>query len=333
MLFRKDLSADLLALGEAGEKEVLGGQAPQPVEDADVHRSAYVMILLHHLGLDRRLVEPIVDLFVALDIGNIHMLRSRYRQGLEVLGPEDSTQPQPPEVTVGVHHNAGKPYTSFARRTDADDAAPAHTWFAIAQNYACGLGIHTPDGCGILDPDLLVVYGDVRGPLGSPFYDHRLVAGEAESQREPAPGIGLAQVSRQGGLECGRGLGGHGKDAIQGADGEDYRSLRRERIRPGRTLLLQQPDSYACPAHPALEELLPLLDPGLLAGEIYVENLSQHFQSPSTGISSISRTPWGQNSAHAPQWMHFTGIFSLPKAMAPTRQAFSQLPQPVQRSL
>ena len=238
MLFRKDLSADLLALGEAGEKEVLGGQAPQPVEDADVHRGSYVMILLHHLGLDRRLVEPIVDLFVALDIGNIHMLRSRYRQGLEILGAEDSSQPQPPEVAVGVHHNAGEPDSGFARWTDADDAAPAHTWFAIAQNYACGLGIHAPDGCGILDPDLLVVYRDIGRPLGSPFYDHRLVTGEAQSQREPATGVGLPQVSRQGRLECCRGLGGHGKDAIQGADGEDDGCLRGEGIRPGRAPLL-----------------------------------------------------------------------------------------------
>ena len=224
------------------------------------------MILLHHLGMDRRPIEPIVDSFVALDIGNVNVLRSRYRQGLEILGAEDSSQTQTAKMTVGVHHDAGEPYTSFAGRADAYDAAPAHSRFAIAHNYACGLGIHAPDGCGILDPDLLVVYGDVRRPLRSPFYNHCLMSGEAQSQREPATGVGLAQVSRKGRLECGCGLGGHRKDAVQGANGQDDRGFRRERIRTGRALLLKQPDSHTCSPHPALKELLPLLDPGLLAG-------------------------------------------------------------------
>jgi len=37
-------------------------------------------------------------------------------------------------------------------------------------------------------------------------------------------------------------------------------------------------------------------------------------------------------ATHAPQCMHFMGLASFPMVMAPTKQAFSQLPHPVQRS-
>lgn len=56
---------------------------------------------------------------------------------------------------------------------------------------------HRGPGCGILDLHLLVVYGDLGKPLGPPSYEQCLMAGEGQSQPEPATGIGFPQVSRQ----------------------------------------------------------------------------------------------------------------------------------------
>jgi len=65
------------------------------------------------------------------------------------------------------------------------------------------------------------------------------------------------------------------------------------------TLLLKQPDAHSRAAHPALKELL-LSSTQDSPGEIYVENLSQHFILPHRNLFHLQHT-MGRNPHRAPQ--------------------------------
>ncbi len=120
------------------------GRAWMPFRTAMLIGSAQVVVLLHHLRLGQLLVHFGKKLGVAPVLRQGEITVPLDDDGLEIFGPHGAAAPQSPEMTVGVHVDAGHGRTLFPGRSDAQDAAVAGATLFAAQVFARRLHFHTP---------------------------------------------------------------------------------------------------------------------------------------------------------------------------------------------
>ena len=119
------LASDAMDVWVGSSLEVAPGQGFLFVQYGYVHRSAQIMILLHHVGGSKLLIDRFKELGVVLPFHKREAAIPDDDDGLQILGPQGSAAAQPPEMAVSVHINARHGALILPRRADAQDAAVA----------------------------------------------------------------------------------------------------------------------------------------------------------------------------------------------------------------
>jgi hypothetical protein len=160
---------------------------------------------------------------------------------LHLFGAHDRPGPEPAEMAVGVHVDAGIGAAVFPGRADAQNGAVARgAGGDLAQQLARGEHISAPQVVDVEQLDAPASDHEHRRPRG-PARDHQgVVAREAQGESRTAAGMGFCVIFVIRGFEPAHGLA-HEREIARGrTDGENERLVRIKGRRGGLAVFFVQ---------------------------------------------------------------------------------------------
>ena len=269
------LAVDLVGQLELAGLEVAGDDVAQAFQVFDGHGGAVFLKALVHL----RFLEgggPFLGhlLDAVLVVEGVSPLAPD-GDGLEVLGAHDRAHAGPPAEVAQTAGDAGVPDQVFASRPDLDDLDLLVPQLLADQLLGLA-GDPAPEGGGVLDLGLALVYPEIDRGLGLALDDDGVEAGVLQLGRPVPAALGVAHGPGQGrgggdvepADPADRSAGGH-------AGGEDQDVIRREGVHPWfgpleEVVGSQKPAAQIGP----VKRLGRLLDLGLVSGQVHVQYLA-----------------------------------------------------------